>query len=350
MAGKGKSKQIEIVKSQPLLNSAGRIDNEGWAREMHWKYDRSKIRAPWHRIKEWDYYYVLSDDRKYGITFTLADLSYLGLVAVCWLDFEKGTSTQYDTMTLLPRGHLGLGDDPDSGSVHFKDGKISLSYEVSDRKRLIKVEAPVFKAGTHRGLTGEIILEEPEQDSICIATSWAENRRAFYLNQKTNCLPALGRVQIGSNEYRFSPADSFGGLDWGRGYWTYRNRWYWGSASGLLNGVPSGWNIGYGFSDRSPASENVIFYNHRAHKIDEVFFHIPAESYTAPWQFSSSDGRFVMDFAPILDRSSSLNLGLLKSVQHQVFGHFTGKVVLDDGKEIRVNRFLGFAEDVLNWW
>ncbi|HPE90369.1 MAG TPA: DUF2804 family protein [Spirochaetales bacterium] len=40
----------------------------------------------------------------------------------------------------------------------------------------------------------------------------------------------------------------------------------------------------------------------------------------------------------------------MKSVQHQVFGEFTGKAVLDDGQAIRVDRFLGFAEDVLNWW
>jgi len=37
----------------------------------------------------------------------------------------------------------------------------------------------------------------------------------------------------------------FGGLDWGRGNWTYKNRWYWGSASGLLKGDSFGWNIGY---------------------------------------------------------------------------------------------------------
>jgi len=37
-------------------------------------------------------------------------------------------------------------------------------------------------------------------------------------------------------------------------------------------------------------------------------------------------------------------------MQHQVCGIFSGKAVLDDGRVLKVDKFLGFAEDVLNWW
>jgi hypothetical protein len=72
--------------------------------------------------------------------------------------------------------------------------------------------------------------------------------------------------------------------------------------------------------------------------------------YTRPWRFSSSDGRFEMQFTPIVDRDANINLGLIRSVQHQVFGYFSGTVILDDGTALAVDQFLGFAEDVLNWW
>jgi len=81
-----------------------------------------------------------------------------------------------------------------------------------------------------------------------------------------------------------------------------------------------------------------------------VVFHIDTSNYTAPWRFSSSDGRFEMTMEPAVDRSSSVNLGIIKSVQHQVFGYFSGQVILDDGKKVKVERFPGFAEDVLNWY
>jgi hypothetical protein len=163
-------------------------------------------------------------------------------------------------------------------------------------------------------------------------------------------MPAEGTVTLGDQRVEFSPDKSFSGLDWGRGNWTYKNRWFWGSASGLLAGDAFGWNIGYGFSDRSPASENMVFYKGAAHKLDEVAFHFDENDYMAPWKITSSDGRFEMDFTPVIDRFGKTDFLLIKSVQHQVFGYFTGKVVLDDGETLAVADFFGFAEDVLNWW
>ncbi|HDP81134.1 MAG TPA: DUF2804 domain-containing protein, partial [Spirochaetes bacterium] len=310
--------QHEVTKPVELLDDNGHLVEEGWARRPYWRYDRERIKAPWHRIKEWDYYYVLSQDRQYGITFTMADLGYAGLFAVAWLDFKNGTFTQLDTMSILPRGKTGFSPTAEKGDVFFQDKKLSLSFRVEGNNRVISVESPSFEnIKGEKGLKGEISLyQDPAMDSMVIATSWKENRRAFYYNHKTTCMPASGSVVIGGTEYAFAPEDSFGGLDWGRGNWTYKNRWYWGSASGLLGGSPFGWNIGYGFSDRGPASENMIFYKHRAHKLDEVTFHFDTKDYMAPWKFSSSDGRFEMDFEPAVDRSGAFNVGIIKSIQH----------------------------------
>jgi hypothetical protein len=143
-------------------------------------------------------------------------------------------------------------------------------------------------------------------------------------------------------------------LDWGRGLWTYHNTWYWGSASGLAGDVPFGFNIGYGFGDTSQASENMIFYNGKAHKLSRVTFRIPMkdgkEDYMSPWTFTSDDGRFEMDFEPVLDRAACTSAGPIKSDQHQVFGRFSGTAVLDDGTRIGVSDLMGFAEKVENKW
>jgi hypothetical protein len=343
--------QNEIKIPLDLLDKNGRITQEGWARRPFWRYDRQKIKASAFRIKEWDYYYILSSDREYGITFTMADLGYTGLFAVTWLDFKERIFTQYDAMSIFPLGRTGFPSTSEKGDVVYNDKKIFLSFRTEGCKRIIRVDVPFFVGKDGKGLAGEISLyQKPEADSMVIATSWKENRKAFYYNQKINCMPATGNILIGTREFPFAPEDSFGGLDWGRGHWTYRNRWYWGSASGLLGKIPFGWNIGYGFSDRSPASENMVFYDSRAHKLEDVFFRMDTKNYMSPWKFTSSDGRFEMDFTPLVDRNSALNLGIIKSVQHQVFGLFNGFVVLDNGKKLAVKNFLGFAEDVLNWW
>jgi hypothetical protein len=57
-----------------------------------------------------------------------------------------------------------------------------------------------------------------------------------------------------------------------------------------------------------------------------------------------------MDFRPLMDRSAVINLGVLCSDQHQVFGRFSGTAVLDDGRKIEIRDLTGFAEKVRNKW
>jgi hypothetical protein len=57
-----------------------------------------------------------------------------------------------------------------------------------------------------------------------------------------------------------------------------------------------------------------------------------------------------MDFVPVINRASCTDVKLIKSDQNQVFGRFSGTVVLDDGTKITVNNLMGFAEKVENKW
>lgn len=341
--------QHEIISPIELLDDRGHIVEEGWARRQLWRYDRSRIRAPWYRIKEWDYYCVLSQKREYGIAFTVSDLGYAGLASIVWLDFAKRTFVPFDSLKMFTRGKLGFAPTSSRGDLRYKDNKLEISYILRKGERRIVARCPSL--GDGRELQCDLVLaQDPEADSMNIATSWKENRRAFYYNQKVNCMPARGEVTIGGEHYPFEPDDSFGVLDWGRGYWLYRNRWYWGSASGLYEGIPLGWNIGYGFSDRTPASENMIFYGGRAHKLEEIAFHINPNDYMAPWKITSSDGRFEMDFEPIVNRHSDMRLVVISSLQNQLFGYYSGQLILDDGRTLKIDKMLGLAEDVQNKW
>lgn len=178
--------------------------------------------------------------------------------------------------------------------------------------------------------------------------SGKEKKGRFYYNQKINCMRAEGFAEYNGKRYEFHPEKHFGTLDWGRGVWTYDNTWYWGSGNCDVDGHAFGFNIGYGFGNTKAASENVIFYDGVAHKIDDVTFVIPEDDYCKPWKFTSSDGRFEMDFMPLLDRSACLDYKLIVSDQHQVFGRMSGTTVLDDGTKVEIKDVLCFAEKVHN--
>lgn len=252
-------------------------------------------------------------------------------------------------MTLLPRGNYDLPRTSEEGDIKLSEKNIDLEFIKDPGMRKLKFDYPDF--GDEKGLKADLELRQnPDHDSIVIASDWRENPKQFYYNQKINCLPTEGKVKIGENTYHFEEDTSFGVLDWGRGVWGYENTWYWGSASTRIEGTPIGWNLGYGFSDRSHATENAIFYDGEIHKLDKITFRYDENDYLKPWKITSNENRFEMEFKPIMDRNSEINMFLLKSVQHQVFGNYSGYFVLDDGEKIRVENVLGFAEEVYNRW
>jgi len=334
----------EVTASQPLLRADGSLTEPGWSRSLCQIYDRSKIKAPKFRIKEWDYYLILSE--AFGVALTISDDGYIGLQSATLFDFTQPAEHTQTILKPFPMGKLGLPAHSGGGVTQYRDKRLQMAFTVEGGKRHLTCTFRDFR--DKKPLDCDILLEEPKMDSMVIATPWKEKKTAFYYNQKINCMPASGTVQFNDVQYRFDPARDFGTLDWGRGVWTYDNTWYWGSGNGVVNGKPFGFNIGCGFGDSAAATENMLFYDGVGHKLDEVQFHIPKSSYTDPWQFSSSDGRFEMDFIPLIDRAAKINAGIIVTDQHQVFGRMSGKAVLDDGTVLEVRDLLCFAEDVHN--
>ena len=342
--------QHEITNRHPLLDENGHLIETGYAKKPILDYDRKAIRANGLRIKEWDYYLIYNKD--YGVALTVDDNSYMALDSISLLDFRKPWEHTNSPMKFMTLGKRNFPSSSVSGDVTGEGKGYKIEFRHEKDKRILTFSMDDFMDG--KPIEGRIELLKNDDDSMVIVTPYKESKVHFYYNQKINCMPAKGTVEFDGREYRFDPEDSFGVLDWGRGVWTYKNTWYWGSASGVIDGRRFGFNIGYGFGDTSAASENMLFYEGKAHKLSKVTFNIPQkdgkDDFMSPWTFTSDDGRFQMDFLPVIDRAANTDFIILGSDQHQVFGKFTGKAILDDGRIIEVKDFLGFAEKVSNKW
>lgn len=343
--------QHRIVKDGPLLDELGILREPGWATELKLDYHRKDVKAPKMRRKEWDYYLITNG--KFGLALTIADNGYMGLVSVSLLDFQEKWEQTTSPMVIMPMGKMKLPETSVSGDLYAGGKGYQLLFENHGDTRRLTFHMDNFRDGNP--IDGSVTLTEPPKDSMVIATPFAGHPRAFYYNQKLVGMRASGEVTFRGRQYRFDPMDSFAILDWGRGVWTFDNTWYWSSAAGEIGGKVFGFNLGYGFGDTSAATENMLFYDGMAHKLDRVTFQIPQkgngeDDYMTPWRFTSNDGRFEALFEPVLDRSAMTKVGPLCSDQHQVFGAFTGSAVLDDGTRISMDRFFGFAEKVRNKW
>ena len=343
--------QHEITERRPLLDASGNLTEPGYAKSLLPVYRRGDIKANKLRIKEWDYYCI--NNGHFALALTIADNSYMGLDSISLLNLDEGWEITKSPMKAFTNGKVCLPESSERGDVHSAGRNYSILFKNEGDRRVLIAQMKNF--GPEGSLYAKVTLTDIPAESMVIATPFDKDKH-FYYNQKINCMRAEGTVTYGyhNRTYTFDPADSFAVLDWGRGVWTYKNTWYWGSASGLVDGERFGFNIGYGFGNTSAASENMLFYKGRAHKLSQVTFHIPQrdgrDDFLAPWTFTSDDGRFEMAFTPVLDRAACTDFKLLKSDQHQVFGRFTGTATLDDGTVLRVEDFPGFAEKVENKW
>lgn len=342
--------QHRITQPGPLHDDQGRLAQRGYATRLLLQYDRARVAASRLRIKEWDYYYIGNDN--FGLALTIADNGYMSLDSISLLDFEKPWQQTTSRMGFMPLGRRRLPPTSERGDVHVRGRGYELTFQNNGVKRALYGNMQNFCDG--KPIIFDVELSNAPRDSMVIVTPFPKDEKAFYYNQKINCLRADGKIAFDGRTYLFSPATAFAVLDWGRGVWTYENTWYWGSASGTVAGHTFGFNIGCGFGDTSAATENMLFCDGAAHKLSRVDFCIPMkdgrEDYLSPWTFTSDDKRFEMSFVPILDRAACTDAKLILSDQHQVFGHYSGRAVLDDGQVITVHELTGFAEKVHNKW
>ncbi len=349
--------QIRITEPGPLLNEEGTLARVGYATSLLLEYDRSRIAASKLRIKEWDYYLVNDDD--YALAFTVGDMGYLTLVSASLLDFKQGTFITQSTMAPLPLGSVGMPSTSAFGITHFSDKRAAMIFEAADGMRHLVVNFSDFK--DDKPLIAEIILDREPRDSMVIATPWVEDDTAFYYNQKIVGMRAIGSFALGKLYHEFNGRSSFGLLDWGRGVWTRDNMWYWGVAQGNQNGRVFAMNLGYGFGDTTAASENMLFVDGVAHKLGRVDFGIPVRDGEAktvgerfdlmkPWHVTDDEGRLDLTFTPDIDRVDYVDLKVIVSDQHQVFGLFNGWVQLDDGSKFEIRDLRGSAEAVHNMY
>lgn len=345
------SRQNEITGICVIPDDKGHIANPGWARSEVMKYTRENMKAPWFRKKEWDYY--LFNNEKYAVAFTISDLGYIGLLSVSFIDFDNKFEKTESELLVIPRGKMfGLGTTVRDahGECHTK--RLDLVFKrVGDKQRRIHCDFRNFDGD--KSLVADLTIDEPDMEEMFICTPWAEKDTCFYYNCKKNCLACTGNVVYGDRVIKFSGDSCLGVLDWGRGIWTYDNTWFWGTGSGFADGEKFGFNLGYGFSDRSSCTENVLYYKGKVHKLDDIDFGIPCgengkHNYLEPWHVTSNDGRFDAVFTPILDRSACMDYKVIISDQHQVFGRMTGYGVLDDGTKIEFKDFVCALEEVRN--
>ena len=225
-----------IVEKDKLLDENGKLKHRGYATSLILDYERKAIKAPGFKIKEWDYYLLINDD--FAVALTIADNSYMSLISASFLDFNEKTFKTSSVMKFLTFGKLKLPQSSTFGDTVFENKQVLMRFMNDGNKRHLVCRYKNFDGDNT--LDVDCILSDEPKDSMVIATPFPENDLAFYYNQKINCMKVNGKVSYKGKTYNFEDYNTRAVLDWGRGVWTYKNTWYWGSCSTLLDGKEFG--------------------------------------------------------------------------------------------------------------
>ncbi len=331
----------EITTMTNLLNDAGHLNEKGYAKKMHFVYNRECAKRFPLKLKEWNFYQFQSSN--YILQLTIGHVSYMGQMAVGLIDLSSGKRWDYGTMKpfFIPE----LDFNPEAPSFcEFKNDEAHLTFEVSANKRILHFE------GSNKGFPKIYVhLEienDPDNEKLVIATPFSKPTQ-FYLNYKENYYKANGLVRFGEKEVDFS--DATGLLDWGRGIWPYSHEWYWGNLTSHIDGVPFGFNIGWGFGDLRHATENIYFYNKKGYKIGELIGEWDDNDLLGVKHFHDAENKLQFTFTPFYDNATCNEFVVVDTHCHQIFGHFSGTIETDEGmKEFK--DVLAFIEHAVNRW
>lgn len=336
-----------------LLKKDGTLNHIGYSKTFLLNYNKEDIKNK-NRVKEWDYYYI--SDSRYGLCLTISNLSFAGVISASVIDFYEPKDYNKTSLLFFPKDKVVLPKTSKEGISYLKTKDAEFTFEVKEGVRLLKGIYKNFygKGYENSDLEFEIELTKEPKESIVKSTPF-KNKKHFYYNQKINCMIASGHFTVNGRVYEFNKSNSLATLDWGRGVLPYSTLWYWASMQTKhTDGKMLGFNLGKALGDNTEATENCIFYNGKTHKLGDVRIKIQREGdkrdYMGTWTFYSDDRRLELVFEPIIDRYAPFNALVLAFIPHQVFGKYTGKLILDDGKEIEIKDVLGFAERVVNRW
>lgn len=336
--------QREITRPTPLLGPDGRLLRPGYARQMYYRYNRHHVAAGPFALKEWDFYQLALGN--WVLQMTIGHVSYMASFSATLFSLENGQRHSFGHMRPLPLRSLNMPLDPNRPHRLCAKGPcFHMVFEVEKGRRTLSLQA--------KGKQGpvDICMVLPHRrgdEAMVIATPFDEPEQ-FYLNCKEHFYGVRGYARFGGTRVEATGSET-ALLDWGRGVWPFHQQWFWGCGAGNMAGGRFGFNLGWGFGNLANATENMFFWNGKAHKLGELLVDRDPQNLMAPWRFTSPDGRFDLGMAPVYDNYTETKLAFVDNCCHQVFGSFSGHAVLPDGKIIQVKDLLAFCEHAENNW
>lgn len=335
----------EVKNKIKALNEDGSPNNPGYSYRMNYLYNRESIKVRESRIKEWDFYQFIQKD--WVLQMTIGHASLFESFSINLFNINTGERFSESRIAFHKYGIVSYERDPEVEheiEAHTKDFQIS--FKLENNQRIFFVNAKSKKYGNV--LVKGRVKNYPENDKMVILTPFHKSRRMFYLNYKENYYQANFEIKFG--DFIISLNEAHGLLDFGRGYWPFKQEWFWGSASFKVENYFVGFNIGWGFGDLTKASENMFFFNHKGYQLGELTcekdFNVPLSKAVIQDKY----GNFYLEMVPIYDNFTKTKVLYVDNSCHQVYYKVNGYYRINENMIIEFKDVTAFLEHAKNQW
>lgn len=327
----------ELTERGRLVDATGRLSSLGFSRRPLLD---AALAGPRFRRKRWDYACVITEEG--ALQVTLADLDYLGLVELAWIDFDRRSVTSAAMVSPLGVG-LALGDGCGEGVARARLPFARASLEPGPDGVRVRARG--------RGLRGvieaDVLVAGPADESLNVVVPFPGDGTRFQLTSKHVARPARGTVRVDGTSHA---VEGYGAFDHGRGVWPTETAWNWATAAGVAGGRRIGVQLGARWTDGTGATENGVFVDGRLDKLGcDVRFEYDLGKAEAPWRVRDASGHVDLWFWPRVRRAATLDLGVARSALDLRFGRWTGHVTAFGARHC-IDGFLGWAEEHRARW
>jgi len=336
---------IEYKEKVKFLDEEGNVLNPGYSLRMNFIYGKERIKVRESRIKEWDFYQFIKND--WVFQFTIGHASLFGSYSInvfnmktnevyglCELELHNKDKVIYENNTEVDH------------TLEVIRKKYQISFKLKNGKRILEYTGKHKKFG-HVHMKA-VIDNNYDNDKLVILTPFFESSKMFYLNYKENYYKADIDCEFGSS-FKLSVKDATGLLDCGRGYWPYRQEWYWSNMSTILFNHNFGWNLGWGFGNLKNATENIFFYDNKGYKLKEIKMVKKTDKVLSNVTLDDTDGIFHAELCAFYDNFTHTDMIYIHNQCHQVYYKAKGYIIID-GKKIAFNNVTCFLEHANNQW
>lgn len=235
--------------------------------------------------------------------------------------------------------HARADTRPEDGRAEFvrRDLRIRITPGARPDTRLLRAEA-----GQRLVIEAEWDESDPPTFPLRICTR--AGAAGWVFARKTAGQRVRGVLRTPARCVDLAAYDTRGHRDWSGGYMRRETFWNWGCLAGRSReGDVLGLNVSCGVNETS-YTENCFWHNGQVRKLDLVAFQYSRADLQQPWSVTSADGACALRFEPEACHRERMRLGVLGLNFYQLIGRYTGVLHTADGRPLRVERQLGYAE------